>query len=562
MVEVFAKWIIAPTGHGDMETLAENAEIDEKFYEVERILGHKSTKEGLFYLVRWKGYTKADDSWEPAKNLSLATDAILHYESSKKVIPKRVQKGNEKRAEKDTKINPSQGFGERTKYVEVSFFTQAWLYENNSEEESEVEKEHKKRTKQRKLAAEQRERVGEEDKPWEKEKEKSFEGCSNIKMSNKCKWQTETNKRDNRQETKAAIRDELLDKIKREVPSEESVNGVAGAVANEDNVDEQIFAIGKTSDGRIKGDGNAHLTSMVGIAGGMDLNCHVEERPFHRSTDYRAKTRRNNPIEMPDEDVPDQYWKNLLAITTKASAESGSQNIAPRPMSNENRKWLENVMKELVKESDPGRQMDAIITSLHSYASNPAELNENDLGKIEELTDHLEDILGYAEITSKFVEKGGLLVIETFLCQREHFSLQCRFAELVLSLTENNPVVQSLFARKGLLTKMMKLLDDDSYSEEFMFKLLGSISGSVRSHIESFDIFCANGGPKLLTNIVRKAESGKLVGKSARVLTTIAYTLEDSPCHVKLLTADIVSNFLYVLQHFENECSSELDYIG
>ncbi|KAE9415603.1 hypothetical protein Angca_001725, partial [Angiostrongylus cantonensis] len=265
---------------------------------------------------------------------------------------------------------------------------------------------------------------------------------------------------------------------------------------------------------------------------------------------------------MPNEEVPDQYWKNLLAITTKASAESGSQNIAPRTMSNENRKWLENVMKELVKESDPGRQMDAIMTSLHSYASNPAELNENDLGKIEELTDHLEDILGYAEITSKFVEKGGLLVIETFLCQREHLSLQCRFAELVLSLTENNPTVQSLFARKGLLTKMMKLLEDDSYSEDFMFKLLGSISGSVRSHIESFDIFCANGGPKLLTNIVRKAKSGKLVGKSARVLTTIAYTLEDSPRHVKLLTAEILSNFLYVLQHFENECSSELDYIG
>ncbi|KAJ1350577.1 hypothetical protein KIN20_006400 [Parelaphostrongylus tenuis] len=138
---------------------------------------------------------------------------------------------------------------------------------------------------------------------------------------------------------------------------------------------------------------------------------------------------------MPDDGVPDQYWKKLLAITTKASTESSiSQESTPRPMSDENRKWLENVMKELVKESDPARQMDTIMSSLHSYASNPTQLDENDLKKIQELTDHLEDILGYAEITNRFVEKGGLLVIETFLCQREHLSLQCRYAETCAQL--------------------------------------------------------------------------------------------------------------------------------
>ncbi|EYC08627.1 hypothetical protein Y032_0065g3654 [Ancylostoma ceylanicum] len=265
---------------------------------------------------------------------------------------------------------------------------------------------------------------------------------------------------------------------------------------------------------------------------------------------------------MSDDQVPGHYWSNLLAITTKASAESETPTVTPRPMSAENRKWLEMVMKDLVKESDPSRQMDAILTSLHSYASSPADLNENDIGKIEELTDHLEDILGYAEITNRFVKKGGLLVIEAFLCQRNHLSLQCRYAEFVLSLTENNPQTQSLFAKEGLLTKLMKLLEDDTYSEEFFCKVLGAVSGSVRSHIESFDIFCANGGVKLLSSIVRKAKSGKLAGKAARVLTSIAYTLEDSPSHVKLLTADILSDFLYVLQNFATQCTSELDYIG
>lgn len=265
---------------------------------------------------------------------------------------------------------------------------------------------------------------------------------------------------------------------------------------------------------------------------------------------------------MADGDVPDYYWKNLLAITTKVTADSNAKNVTPRPMSDENRKWLEAVMKDLVKESDPGRQMDAILTSLHSYASSPADLNENDIGKVEELTDHLEDILGYAEITNSFVKKGGLLVILAFLTQRQHLSLQCRFAEFVLSLTENNPSTQSLFAREGLLTMMMKLLEDETYSEDFQFKLLGAISGSVRSHIESFEIFCANGGPKVFSDVVRRAQGGKLAGKAARVLTTIAYTLDDSPSHVKMLIGDILSNFLYVYQHFPSECCGELEYIG
>ncbi|CAJ0604790.1 unnamed protein product [Cylicocyclus nassatus] len=266
---------------------------------------------------------------------------------------------------------------------------------------------------------------------------------------------------------------------------------------------------------------------------------------------------------MSGDSVPDHYWKNLLAITTKATSESqNNADVTPRPMSEENRKWLEMVMEDLVKESDPGRQMDAILKSLHSYASSISELTETDIEKIYELTDHLDDILGYAEITNSFVAKGGLLIIETFMCQRQHLSLQCRYAELVLSLTENNPQTQSLFAREGVLAKLLEILADDTYDERFLFKVLGAVSGSVRSHIESFEIFRASGGVELFSKIVERAESGKLAGKAARVLTSIAYTLVDSPSHVKLLVFDILSNFLYVLQNFANECKSELDYIG
>lgn len=46
--------------------------------------------------------------------------------------------------------------------------------------------------------------------------------------------------------------------------------------------------------------------------------------------------------------------------------------------------------------------------------------------------------------------------------------------------------------------------------------------------LRCFRIFCANGGPKVFSDVVRRAKGGKLAGKAARVLTTIAYTLDDS----------------------------------
>ncbi|KAH8386827.1 hypothetical protein KR093_002804 [Drosophila rubida] len=60
---------------------------EEREFEVEAIVGHKSKRGESFFLVRWKGYGKNDDSWEPEAELN-CNDLIQEYRKgiSKKTV--------------------------------------------------------------------------------------------------------------------------------------------------------------------------------------------------------------------------------------------------------------------------------------------------------------------------------------------------------------------------------------------------------------------------------------------------------------------------------------------
>lgn len=48
-------------------------------YEVEAILAHRRHGRGYKFLIKWKGFAPADNTWEPATNLTNANKIIEAY---------------------------------------------------------------------------------------------------------------------------------------------------------------------------------------------------------------------------------------------------------------------------------------------------------------------------------------------------------------------------------------------------------------------------------------------------------------------------------------------------
>ena len=51
----------------------------EEEYEVEAVLGHRGKPGRRTFLIRWKGYSAAEDTWEPERNLGNTQPLITEY---------------------------------------------------------------------------------------------------------------------------------------------------------------------------------------------------------------------------------------------------------------------------------------------------------------------------------------------------------------------------------------------------------------------------------------------------------------------------------------------------
>ena len=81
-----------------------SVEIDcEKEYEVEEILDRQERRGRTKYLVKWKGYTAEENTWEELENLKNAMEKIEEFEKER--FEKEIQRIRMKKG-KEMKLNP------------------------------------------------------------------------------------------------------------------------------------------------------------------------------------------------------------------------------------------------------------------------------------------------------------------------------------------------------------------------------------------------------------------------------------------------------------------------
>ncbi|KXN86135.1 Chromodomain Y-like protein 2 [Leucoagaricus sp. SymC.cos] len=54
-------------------------------YEVEKIIKHKRTPQGMKYLIRWKGYSLSDNTWEWEDDLEYLEELLREYKTANKL---------------------------------------------------------------------------------------------------------------------------------------------------------------------------------------------------------------------------------------------------------------------------------------------------------------------------------------------------------------------------------------------------------------------------------------------------------------------------------------------
>ncbi|KAL4855954.1 Hsp70-binding protein 1 [Chlorella vulgaris] len=205
-------------------------------------------------------------------------------------------------------------------------------------------------------------------------------------------------------------------------------------------------------------------------------------------------------------------WKGLFEWSI---AQQGDGTAAARPLTEQDRSWLEGALKSAM--IDLSKRMQDIKATLDGgEAATAAESDAEPatLQQKEQLLDELMDIVDSIDLARDLHTIGGLTTLLELL-DSPHPSLRWRAAEVAATCAQNNPDVQKAFLEGGALLRLLPLLHDADSTVQT--KALLAISCLVRGYPPALIQLRQQDGPKLLIRLLAQPEP-RLQRKCLQVL--------------------------------------------
>ncbi|KAI3424718.1 hypothetical protein D9Q98_008107 [Chlorella vulgaris] len=205
-------------------------------------------------------------------------------------------------------------------------------------------------------------------------------------------------------------------------------------------------------------------------------------------------------------------WKGLFEWSI---AQQGDGTAAARPLTEQDRSWLEGALKSAM--IDLSKRMQDIKATLDGgEAATAAESDAEPatLQQKEQLLDELMDIVDSIDLARDLHTIGGLTTLLELL-DSPHPSLRWRAAEVAATCAQNNPDVQKAFLEGGALLRLLPLLHDADSTVQT--KALLAISCLVRGYPPALIQLRQQDGPQLLIRLLAQPEP-RLQRKCLQVL--------------------------------------------
>jgi len=156
----------------------------------------------------------------------------------------------------------------------------------------------------------------------------------------------------------------------------------------------------------------------------------------------------------------------------------GTAPSASSVMSEEDKHWLEQVMKEAVR--DDAQRMNEVML----------KVKEGDFSDIENDLEDLRDIVEQVDMAQVFTKYGGCDVLIQAIEQREELApaMKALAASVIATVAQNNLTAQDLMMTSGVVDKLSNIFLNTT-SDLIATKVLYALSCTVRGHAAAEEYF-------------------------------------------------------------------------